>query len=574
MDQRNEPNWGKQLGTESVGAMIQTTRHHNINKQKQTNNKQSNVCIRTTGHPHTKEQPKTDWPLSSPDHNTPHKTTSSHTEKTPVIPANEETIPSGSTEPRKHLQCIVQNLKEVFKSIHNPHYEATVFEVLRTIKEVTKWYATYASKVDGPSHGWLFQVPLQERITQSSYQMHLLLNTWGPVLKKYYPNPADLPDIPMQTLKRKADEAKGSWTRWNRSYEDHSDQGRGNESCYYGSDSDDDYFDYDNTNDITATGNSITNDQPQPWITMATKLSGLSEEALQQLEQEFLVFPPLEPADTQVTVIVTHNDISDEQIDKDSDNTPLTQATSQPASVPRDKKLHRVSFTWREWVYDETGKCSITYSKWANRSRINQVYAKETWYGDRLNKAQLESHQKHKLARAAHQALLKSVDKEYDNLKTKQKLNTIRNSSAALTFPTPQVIKSSSPPPEDEPPIIDTITHTPITTTPPKMVAETTSHHTKQYKDQMHSHYMTTITHRKIYSNWAALGHYHHTKNSMAINTHKEQQNTNPQTPHIQVAKGQWVLHSSQPPYLLPLPWQHHSWLSPAHRKTLRQQPF
>jgi hypothetical protein len=24
----------------------------------------------------------------------------------------------------------------------------------------------------------------------------------------------------------------------------------------------------------------------------------------------------------------------------------------------------------------------------------------------------------------------------------------------------------------------------------------------------------------------------------------------------------------------LPLPWQHHAWLAPAHRKTLRQQPF
>jgi hypothetical protein len=41
-----------------------------------------------------------------------------------------------------------------------------------------------------------------------------------------------------------------------------------------------------------------------------------------------------------------------------------------------------------------------------------------------------------------------------------------------------------------------------------------------------------------------------------------------------QDTRGVRALHTTQSSYLLPLPWQHHTWIAPAHRKTLRQQPF
>ena len=101
--------------------------------------------------------------------------------KTPEPPTNVVPTPSESPDTNNPLQHIVKNLKEVFHSIYDEHdnenEKPTALMVIKTIREVSTFYATYADKV-GPQDKWLFQIPLQERIKRSNSLMRIWLNSW------------------------------------------------------------------------------------------------------------------------------------------------------------------------------------------------------------------------------------------------------------------------------------------------------------------------------------------------------------------------------------------------------------
>ena len=61
---------------------------------------------------------------------------------------------------------------------------------------------------------------------------------------------------------------------------------------------------------------------------------------------------------------------------------------------------------------------------------------------------------------------------------------------------------------------------------------------------------------------------FHHPVNYSA------HQDLTPKNSWIQSTSRAWVLPTSKHSSLLPLPWQHHAWTAPTHRKALRQQPF
>jgi hypothetical protein len=224
----------------------------------------------------------------------------------------------------------------------------------------------------------------------------------------------------------------------------------------------------------------------------------------------------------------------------------------------------KVDFMWRERIYDEAGNygCQIVYSKWSVNGK---VYLKETRHGSRLQIAQLESHQKSKKARAAHQELLLSVQEELNKQRRKrvpkdilnQKNRKITKSSKASDHSSRPITESLPETPRNPPAIAQPVEHPlqqPVTiqvTRPPQV-----QNKYRHIKDKPIGR--TKIKEEKETPEGEPL---HHPKVTPAISW-------------IQDTRGVWALHTSHPSYLLPLPWQHHAWTAPAHRKTLRQQPF
>jgi hypothetical protein len=284
------------------------------------------------------------------------------------------------------------------------------------------------------------------------------------------------------------------------------------------------------------------------------QLSGLSAEELRQCERDFLTIPPLEQTDPQVTVIVTSHNIPR----KESDNKPLTQATSQPTMVTKDRKPHRVSFTWREWIYDDTGKCSITYSNWSKTQSNNQVYAKETRYGGRLEQAQIESQRKFKQLRAAHQAMLCSVNKELQRQQRNRQLQSNPYGSKRKSRHTGTTDHPSSQPTECSPVVLPALAMRlveRVLNIPIKAKVIRVLHKTRQGKSNR------DIPVRK-------------SKTTNITTTTEESSPQDLKSYWKQHTRGVRALHTFHTSYLLPLPWQHHAWTAPAHRKALRQQPF
>jgi hypothetical protein len=95
----------------------------------------------------------------------------------------------------------------------------------------------------------------------------------------------------------------------------------------------------------------------------------------------------------------------------------------------------------------------------------------------------------------------------------------------------------------------------------------------KDQRPKFRQHYMITITRKKIYRKTYAIGTLS-PENHKTVNQSTKHQNTTTKNHWIQTTRGERDLPTSHPPYLLPLPWQHHAWIAPAHRKALRQQPF
>jgi hypothetical protein len=84
-------------------------------------------------------------------------------------------------------------------------------------------------------------------------------------------------------------------------------------------------------------------------------------------------------------------------------------------------------------------------------------------------------------------------------------------------------------------------------------------------------HYMITVTKKKIYRKNSAISTVPHHQTVKPTSTQQKSTSSAIRTQHTREVR---AIHSSQSSYLLPLPWQHHAWLAPPHRKTLRQQPF
>jgi hypothetical protein len=91
-----------------------------------------------------------------------------------------------------------------------------------------------------------------------------------------------------------------------------------------------------------------------------------------------------------------------------------------------------------------------------------------------------------------------------------------------------------------------------------------------------HPQYMVTVTQRKAYRKQTLVDRPLLVKEPTNTQPAKDSSPTKaiPINLWTQQARGVRALHTSKSSYLLPLPWQHHSWIAPAHRKTLRQQPF
>jgi hypothetical protein len=256
--------------------------------------------------------------------------------------------------------------------------------------------------------------------------------------------------------------------------------------------------------------------------------------------------PPLDPTVPFNITVPGNTDIFEPSHD--------TQPSATVQQEVPDREPKRVEFMWREWVYDETGVSHIEYSKWTDMFTKTTAYFKETRYGARMDPAQLESHRKFKLAQASHQALLRLVEEKFNRQRKRSQVKLGPTAHQARHSPIKGAsldIVSPEPTPEDQ--------HS-----PPQ-----TLHSAEGILSFASTNKVPRDFHRKS----------HHRKIKRLVHfDSKYQASTNhvamPTNSWLQATKGVKALHSFQSSYLLPLPWQHHAWIAPAHRKTLRQQPF
>jgi hypothetical protein len=236
-------------------------------------------------------------------------------------------------------------------------------------------------------------------------------------------------------------------------------------------------------------------------------------------------------------------------------------STRTPGKIQKRGTNRRVTFMWKEWVYDEAGTCQIGYSKWSSRS-TTKVYLKETRHGGRLDTAQLESHWKFKSARTSHQAMLRRVEEEIGNQRGKRerKVNQPKTSTTKRNI-------TISDHPRHHPtvcPLVAIHISPAIVHPAERIVKSSLPQQITRISKVKYKHKSTTdIKTGKT-----------KTKQQTTTTETSTRRKASPTTLWIQHARGIWALHASKPSYLLPLPWQHQAWIAPTHRKTLRQEPF
>jgi hypothetical protein len=448
-------------------------------------------------------------------------------------------------------------LKEVFSCIPDEHddEEPTVLTVIRTIREVTAFYETYADIVH-PELQFLFKIPLQARLQCSHSILWIWLNSWRPVLERLYPTPAefrkctkDHADMPYK-VKATTPEDPAATTPASTTTTPTSTlisnkavclvpQGRGPKG---------------NNKNLKA-GNSKTKN---PMV-VETKAHH-SDEVISPSNSADAVLrkDPADKSNNTALSDISKMDRAERQTNHDKTLTSDSSTDHQAGKAELRSKKPKVSFAWREATYDEAGNCRIEYSKWSERSRSFRL---ETPSGYRLDGAQIKSHQKFKIARAAQRALLQTVDEEYRRQCIKR-TPTDHPKLKQHTLPDKIITKSARPcnlpqkSPPREPSIISTTTHPvevllPLRLRFPRIQpVKTTSTFNKNSKSQQATHTTHKIT-------------TEHSSQTKALPTYL----------WIQQARGIRAL-TPKSSYLLPLPWQHHAWTAPAHRKTLCQQPF
>jgi hypothetical protein len=205
----------------------------------------------------------------------------------------------------------------------------------------------------------------------------------------------------------------------------------------------------------------------------------------------------------------------------------------------------KVNFMWTEWVYDEAGGRRILYSKLSSMSRAAKRYFKETRHGGGMAPAQLESHRKFMRARAAHQALLQSVDTEFHRQRALQRAKHHRRKNP--------IIKRN-------PIKVERHLEIPRTAKPPPTIPTPIQLKRIPQKEPRENNKAIPIDTKPIMQ-------------QRPTDSSPQQETTPPRFWKHDTRRVRDLL-TSQSPSLLPLPWQHHAWTAPAHRKTLRQQPF
>jgi hypothetical protein len=215
--------------------------------------------------------------------------------------------------------------------------------------------------------------------------------------------------------------------------------------------------------------------------------------------------------------------------------------------------VKQVAFTWTETIYHEDGSSQIVYRQSAASPRT--TYLKETRFGSMMLPEQLESTKRFKAARADFYRHLQSAEMERQRQMARSRMPSKPRPSqppkATPTKPpepTPQSHKQSAP---QDPSL--TICMKPSKHKHPRPEPPRTKRHHRNHISRIH---VTQTLH----------------------NMHLSTFMNNP--PHL--TSDIWKYHvtriweplSSPSSYFLPLLWQHHAWIAPAHRKTLRQQPF
>lgn len=244
----------------------------------------------------------------------------------------------------------------------------------------------------------------------------------------------------------------------------------------------------------------------------------------------------------------------------------LDQQRDRGSSFKPTKWQHwKVQFMWTERVYDEAGSCQIRYSKSSNMPRADKVYFKETRQGGILERAQIESHWQFMRARAAHQALLRLVEDKVHRQRAQRRLKDIQNQKKQKNKS--KVMKTVQHPGDHMQGSQEVLHKTPAIANPveevltsPSMIRVTRiprekGIHKKHKERHVGMTTLNTVQHQSKYDS------VYQTTTRIQESSVQEPLDGGPCS----------YFHTS---YLLASISQHHAWISPVHRKALRQQPF
>jgi hypothetical protein len=410
----------------------------------------------------------------------------------------------------------------------------------------------------------IFQYTTLDEVCGSEHDMWLMLDFFLGDLIRVYPNPSDIPRIPNRKERRsKKVFVHKPWTpreAWAREvtdlYTEYADKvDEDTRSMYFNLPLEEVLKDYKACHKLFGRRRSPTESSPREMLASQVKLTALQPPGN---PTESLEIPQLESTfpDSQEGLIQP------------------TLSHEAPPAIPfsQDQKPKRVTFLWREWVYDEAGNCHLRYSKGTDRSTTDKVHLTETRHGSRLEEEQQESHEKFKSARVAHQAMLQRVRDEISRQRVHKDIGRRQVESISHQHPTSK-----------QHPLEEKSTKSTQKSTQPSHINQK-SPSTKPFIIPTATHSMEVLEFPRILS----LPKFSKIKAKNAFIKNTQAQPEAPKIPKtttsqtktlltifwIQHARGVSALHTSHPSYLLPLPWQHQAWIAPAHRKALRQQPF
>jgi hypothetical protein len=420
-----------------------------------------------------------------------------------------------------------------------------------------------------PDLQYVFEVPLQKRIDASSSMLRVWLGTWPPVIKKFFPTPENLPLLSSvaQPVKAKKPPRAPRKRKDSRIYvsipwvpsEDIITAVTKVYDKYY------DKKDWEYWQQFPLLATTLQNaNECDRIITRGRILDRIivHREQLAALRAQRAKLPdPLAGSGSPETLDAPPAVQDSGNVDKDEHVETTSQQTADTTTPTPTRDSKRVAFTWRDWIYDSTGKCANVYSQWPDKPRQTHKYLQETISGNRLQSAQLESHKKFKKERRSHAVLLRSVEEEI----RKQRTQKARQSKPTEKFHNVKRRTITRSTPSEKNPMTSSPEDTRVTSATPHSVqriftipAPTQATRIPPLKGKHKTIKDSHLDKKPI-------------KQHRPLESSPQQATT---TPSFWKHDTRGVRALLQSPYLLPLPWQHHAWTAPAHRKTLRQQPF